>query len=48
MSCRPKTRRKADREAFALLLDAIADEFSPGNIPEVPDPELADVIVRLR
>ena len=33
------------QEAFALLLDAIADEFSPGNIPEVPDPELADVII---
>ena len=33
------------QRAFALLLDAIADKFSLGAIPQVPDPELADVIV---
>ena len=33
------------QRAFALLLDAIDEKFSLGAIPQVPDPELADVIV---
>ena len=32
-------------QAMAVLVDAIAEEFSVGAIPQVPDPELADVIV---
>lgn len=31
--------------AFALLLDAIAHEFSPGDIPQVPEPQLDDLLV---
>ena len=30
---------------MAVLVDAMAEEFSVGAIPQVPDPELADVIV---
>ena len=33
------------QRAFALLLDAIDEKFSLGAIPQVPDPELADVII---
>ena len=33
------------QRAFALLLDAIDDKFSLGAIPQVPAPELADVII---
>ena len=32
-------------QAMAVLVDAMAEEFSVGAIPQVPDPELADVIV---
>ena len=31
--------------AMAVLVDFMAEEFSPGSIPQVPDPELADVVV---
>ena len=33
------------KQAFANLLDAMANKYSPGGIPEVPEPRLDDVIV---
>ena len=33
------------KKAFAVLMDARTDKFSPGGIPQVPEPRLEDVIV---
>ena len=33
------------QRAFALLLDAIADKFSLGDIPQVPKPQLDEILV---
>ena len=38
-------RVEGRKQAFANLLDATANKYSPGGIPEVPEPRLDDVIV---